>query len=187
MTIPKAVPALGKVIVREVGEGREKSLQSPCVCAKLLQSWLFSTPWTAARQAPLSLGILQARILEWVPVPSRGFYQTWWPALQADSLALSHWGSPDPQVGLAPLRWHHPLLCELWGPWALLQPWPLSLSRLVLFRASKILHLVAVLKPNCAFPFLHFLPHPFSVFSRFFHSFFLFNNNQEVTRHEIFF
>ena len=25
---------------------------------------LFATPWTAARQAPLSMGILQARILE---------------------------------------------------------------------------------------------------------------------------
>ena len=28
------------------------------------------TPWTAARQAPLSMGILQARILEWVAMPS---------------------------------------------------------------------------------------------------------------------
>ena len=27
-------------------------------------------PWTAARQAPLSMGILQARILEWVAMPS---------------------------------------------------------------------------------------------------------------------
>ena len=27
--------------------------------------WLFSTPWTVAHQAPLSMGILQARILEW--------------------------------------------------------------------------------------------------------------------------
>ena len=31
---------------------------------------LFATPWTAARQAPLSVGILQARILEWVAMPS---------------------------------------------------------------------------------------------------------------------
>ena len=30
----------------------------------------FVTPWTAAHQAPLSMGILQARILEWVAVPS---------------------------------------------------------------------------------------------------------------------
>ena len=34
------------------------------------------TPWTVARQAPLSTGILQARILEWVAMPSsRGFSQ----------------------------------------------------------------------------------------------------------------
>ena len=29
---------------------------------------LFETPWTAAHQAPLSLGILQAKILEWVAI-----------------------------------------------------------------------------------------------------------------------
>ena len=28
------------------------------------------TPWTAARQAPLSMGILQARILKWVAMRS---------------------------------------------------------------------------------------------------------------------
>ena len=28
------------------------------------------SPWTVARQAPLSIGILQARILEWVAMPS---------------------------------------------------------------------------------------------------------------------
>ena len=31
---------------------------------------LFVTPWTVARQAPLSMGILQAIILEWVAMPS---------------------------------------------------------------------------------------------------------------------
>ena len=31
---------------------------------------LFVTPWTVAHQAPLSTGILQARILEWVTMPS---------------------------------------------------------------------------------------------------------------------
>ena len=31
---------------------------------------LFATPWTLACQAPLSLGILQARILEWFAVLS---------------------------------------------------------------------------------------------------------------------
>ena len=31
---------------------------------------LFATPWAVARQAPLSMGILQARILEWATMPS---------------------------------------------------------------------------------------------------------------------
>ena len=40
------------------------------------QSCLFATPWTLAHQAPLSMGILQARILEWVAMPSsRGLSQ----------------------------------------------------------------------------------------------------------------
>ena len=38
---------------------------------------LFATPWTIACQVPLSLGILQTRILEWVAVPSsRGSSQS---------------------------------------------------------------------------------------------------------------
>ena len=36
----------------------------------LSRVWLFATPWTVAHQAPLSMGILQARILEWVAIPS---------------------------------------------------------------------------------------------------------------------
>ena len=31
---------------------------------------LFTTPWALAQQAPLSMGILQARILEWVTMRS---------------------------------------------------------------------------------------------------------------------
>ena len=44
-----------------------------CLCAvlKLLSHVrLFVTPWTVALQASLSMGILQARILEWVAMPS---------------------------------------------------------------------------------------------------------------------
>ena len=45
-------------------------------------------------------GILQARILEWVPRPSPGDLpnpgiKPWSPVLQADSLPLSHQGSPN--------------------------------------------------------------------------------------------
>ena len=32
---------------------------------------LFATPWTVARQTPVSMGILQARTLERVAVPLR--------------------------------------------------------------------------------------------------------------------
>jgi len=39
-------------------------------CAKLLSVPLFATLWTVAHQAPLSMGILQASILEWVAMPS---------------------------------------------------------------------------------------------------------------------
>ena len=36
--------------------------------------WLFVTPWTAAHQAPLSMGFSRPRVLEWVPVPSHLFW-----------------------------------------------------------------------------------------------------------------
>ena len=40
-------------------------------CAKSLSHvWPFATLWTVAHQALLSMGILQARILEWVAMPS---------------------------------------------------------------------------------------------------------------------
>ena len=61
-------------------------------CTELLSRvLLFVTPWTIACQAPLSIGILQARRLEWVAMPfSRGSSQprnrTGSPALQVDCL-----------------------------------------------------------------------------------------------------
>ena len=43
----------------------------------LCHIWHFATPWTIAHQAPLSMGILQARILEWGAMPSsRGIFPT---------------------------------------------------------------------------------------------------------------
>ena len=72
------------------------------MCAQSLSSvQLFVTPWTAAHQAPLSLRILQARIVEWVTVPSskgtpNSGTESRSPTLQVDSLPLNHQGSPDP-------------------------------------------------------------------------------------------
>ena len=60
---------------------------------------LFVTPWTAACRAPLSMGILQARILEWVAMPSsRGLpnpeLEPRSPVLQTDSLLPKPPGKP---------------------------------------------------------------------------------------------
>ena len=65
-----------------------------------------ATPWTAACQAALSMGILQARRLEWLPCPSPGIFptqesnpgdQSRSPALQMESL-LSEPLGPFPQI-----------------------------------------------------------------------------------------
>ena len=51
------------------------SYSKACVCV-FSPIWLSVTPWTVARQAPLSMGIHHPRILEWVAMPSsRGFSQ----------------------------------------------------------------------------------------------------------------
>ena len=41
---------------------------SECMLSSLSHVWLFATLWTIALQAPLSMGILQARILGWVAI-----------------------------------------------------------------------------------------------------------------------
>ena len=40
-----------------------------CCAQSLSHVWLFMTPWIIAHQAPLSMGILKARILEWIAYP----------------------------------------------------------------------------------------------------------------------
>ena len=54
------------------------ALFPPCagLCLVAQPCLTLSTPWTVAHQAPLSVGILQARILEWVALhSSRGSSQ----------------------------------------------------------------------------------------------------------------
>ena len=77
------------------------------LCAQSLSSvWLIVTPWTVALQAPLSMGSLQARILEWVVMPSSrgssqprdrtqvsyiaGGFFTIWATREAQSLAYTY-------------------------------------------------------------------------------------------------
>ena len=72
----------------------------PCYASPLSRVRLFATPRTVAHQAPLFTGTLQARILEWVAMPSsRGFpnpgIKPRSPALQADSLQSEPPGKPE--------------------------------------------------------------------------------------------
>ena len=46
------------------------SVKDVCCASSLGCIWLFATPRIVARQVPLSMGILQASILEWVTIPS---------------------------------------------------------------------------------------------------------------------
>ena len=64
-------------------------------------AYIYATPWTVARQAPLTMVILQARILEWVAMPSppgdlpNPEIQPRSPTLKVDSLPSEpHQGSP---------------------------------------------------------------------------------------------
>ena len=59
----------------------------------------FTTPWTVAHQAPLSIGFPRQEYWTWLPFPLPGDLpkpgpEPTSPALQADSLPPSHWESP---------------------------------------------------------------------------------------------
>ena len=59
---------------------------SVCACSVTCVQ-LFATLWTVARQAPLSVGILHARILEWVAMASFSRSSGW----NLCILCLLHW------------------------------------------------------------------------------------------------
>ena len=72
-----------------------------CTCAKLLSHvQLFGPPWTVANQALLSMGFSRQEYWSGLPCPPPGNLPNpgvepvslYW---QADSLLLSHWGSPS--------------------------------------------------------------------------------------------
>ena len=63
---------------------------------------LFVSPWTVAHQAPLSTGFSRQEYWSGLPFPSPGDFlnpgiEPVSRALQADSLPLSHQGSPFPK------------------------------------------------------------------------------------------
>ena len=80
-----------KVKHQEVGNRLKVSPLVVCVCVlnRFSCVWLIATLWTVVHQAPLSVRILQARILEWVTMPPPG---------DLPILRLLHW-----QAGSLPL------------------------------------------------------------------------------------
>ena len=90
-----------KGTVQGAGDGASRVIYmryNVTACALSRFSWvqLFVTLWTIDCQTPLSMGVFQARILEWVqPYPLPGDLpdpgiEPASPALQVDSLLLSH-------------------------------------------------------------------------------------------------
>ena len=77
--------------------------------------WFFSTLWTVAHQAPLSMGFSRQEDWNWswlpfpppgdLPSPETQRLSLVSPASQADSLLLSHQGSPKGQIELSFLKW----------------------------------------------------------------------------------
>ena len=93
---------------------------SVCLVPKLSHVQLFVTTWTWAHQAPLSMGILQAQILEWVAMPfSRGSSQPRdWPQISCTAcrffILLSHQGSKETTLRLSLLLTGYLLTVHLW-------------------------------------------------------------------------
>ena len=91
-----------------------------CCCLVIKLCSTLVTPWIVACQAPLH-GIFQVRILDWVAISFfRGSSQSrnqiiiflhsrWSPALQADSLPLSHQGSTTIYIELGKTAFSHKL------------------------------------------------------------------------------
>ena len=70
---------------------------SAMLCLATGRVWLFATPWRVVHQIPISMGILQARILEWVAMPSsRGSSQ---PGIEPKSPTLQTDSSPSEPPG----------------------------------------------------------------------------------------
>ena len=60
----------GEKVVGEAGTLKSYHSTNTCVPSRFSRVWLFENPWTVAHQAPLFMGFFQARILQWVAMPS---------------------------------------------------------------------------------------------------------------------
>ena len=88
---------------------------SLCYVLKLLSPvWLFATLWTVAQQAPLSMGILRERILEWVAISaSRGSSQPkdWTQVSHTAGRFFTIWATRDVLLLLLPTHFSCGWLC----------------------------------------------------------------------------
>ena len=93
-------------------------VQYVCVLSHLFVSDSLQFPWTVAHQAPVSMGFARQEYWSGLPFPPPGglrapAIEPASPALQADSLLLSHQGSPtqlvlgcclNPNISLSPWK-----------------------------------------------------------------------------------
>ena len=85
-----------------------------CVLSSFSCARLFVNPWTGAHQAPLSMELSRQVYYSGLSCPPPGNLpdpgiEPVSPALQADSLLLSHWGSPCQMI--ASKTWIYAMLC----------------------------------------------------------------------------
>ena len=92
---------------------------------------LLATPWTAAYQAPPSMGFFQARVLEWVPLPSP---LVPWPGIKLGPPALGVWSPSHWTTSKVP-KW---LLKIRHNPWLARDFCPLRNPANILLRASSV-------------------------------------------------
>ena len=99
-----SIPGQGAKILQSMQHGQQTNKQTPCMLSCFSCIQLFVTLWSVAHQAPLSTGIPQARILQWVSMPSsRGSSQPrdWTCVSYVSRIGRwvlyhgPHWGNPN--------------------------------------------------------------------------------------------
>ena len=75
-----------------------------CLLSRFSRVWVFATPWTAAHQAPLSMGFSRQEYWSGLPFPSPGIFSTQGsnPSLLHCRQILYHWAGRG-----NPIRWEY--------------------------------------------------------------------------------
>ena len=83
------------IILKKFQIFKKNLINTKSKCQLLSRIWLFATPWTVARQAPLSMGFSRQEYWSGLPFPPPGDFpdpgiKSRSPALQRDSLPSEH-------------------------------------------------------------------------------------------------